>query len=66
MPETVVDHLEAVQVQKQNGYPLASALIEHPLKAIHQQHTVRPPGQRVMMGLVPELRLNCFGPGDIP
>ena len=60
--EGVVDVLEVVQVQKQQGAAQVVALEQGDLlaQAVHQQCAVRQVGQRVVIGQVTDLRLGVL------
>ncbi len=67
MTERVVDHLEVVQIEKQQPHPgmRPPRLRQRMLKAVAQQHAVRQAGQRVVVRQVFDARLGLHTFGDI-
>ena len=65
--ETVVDLLEAIEVDEQYGESrlLAAGALQCDMQPIFKQQAVRQPGERVVMGLVVELFVGCLDRCDI-
>ena len=68
MAEAVIDQFEAVDVDEQHG--TADARIAHPplqhlVDAIHEQRSIRQPGQPVMQRIVVQLPLRGTAVGDV-
>ena len=59
VPERVVDRLEVVEVEEEHrdARPAAAPAGEGPLDVVAEEDPVREPGQRVVEGVVEELRL---------
>ena len=51
VPVPVVDHLEVVEVEQQQPERAVGPPYQRVLDAVHQQHPVRQPGERVVVGL---------------
>ncbi len=67
-PERVVDELEAVEVEVEDGeHPALVALRarDGELEVIHEERAVRQPGERVVEGVVVELLLGDAAVGDV-
>ena len=67
MAQAIVDQLEAVQVQKEQGQAAAFAhgLLQGLLQAVHQQHAVGQSGEGVVPGLAPHGVLGLAAAGDV-
>ena len=68
MPQTVIDHLEAVEVEEQDGETvvlLALRAKDRPAEPVHEQRPVGQVGQRVVEGIMKQLLLGHLAPGDV-
>jgi hypothetical protein len=68
VPETVVDHLEAVEVYEDHGegkFGVAPGALQRVAEAIHEERAVGEARQRVVEGVVDETLLGEFTFGDV-
>jgi hypothetical protein len=65
--QRVVDDLEAVEVEKDDGHPaLAPARAAQRLaEAVEEQRAIGQPGEPVVQGAVGELQLGALALGDV-
>jgi hypothetical protein len=68
VPEAVVDGLEAIQIDEQDGAGFSIAaprVAETTAQAVHEQNAVREPGERIVQGIVDQALFGLLASGDV-